>query len=156
SPGNRSWNAFAAIAGRLRRASRANCGSSWRRSGRIATRAQAVSTAFEPWRLRSGPTGPPRKGAESVSCPMNGTAEPGRPEGSSAARWAKASLVSLALAALLLLDPRSAGRTLSQPATQEATVRIIIDASRQYQTIDGFGSTQRVWRDAHVAGPDLF
>lgn len=67
-------------------------------------------------------------------------------------------MLSLALAALLLLpDPHSAGRALSQPATHEvASVRIVIDANTQYQTMDGFGSTQRVWRDAHLAGPDLF
>jgi O-glycosyl hydrolase len=31
------------------------------------------------------------------------------------------------------------------------TVRVVIDSDTHYQTMDGFGSSQRIWRDGHVA-----
>lgn len=31
------------------------------------------------------------------------------------------------------------------------TAKIVIDGGRRYQTMDGFGSSQRAWRDGHVA-----
>lgn len=45
------------------------------------------------------------------------------------------------------------GQTLSgaQGAHTPPAVQIVIDASTHYQTMGGFGSSQRIWRDGHVA-----
>lgn len=67
----------------------------------------------------------------------------------------RAHTISYSIASILIINLFGTKFDLGQSATvQTAPIRIIVNADQRFQTIDGFGSSQRMWEDPHVANVD--